>query len=230
MHLKILGTRGEIEASSPSHKLHSGILLDHEILLDLGEKEYLDLNPKAIILTHLHPDHAYFVRKGSEEPLPRGLKVYSPEPYLHESLTILDQKKRIRGYTVTPLPTHHSKRVKSQAYWIKKGKRSFLYTGDLVWIDHAFLEQVGRVDLVITEASFIRKGGMVKKDLETGLLYGHNGIPNLIHLFKPYTDSILFTHFGSWFYEKGAAKKIEALGKENAIKTLIGFDGMEVIL
>lgn len=57
------------------------------------------------------------------------------------------------------------------------------------------------------EASFIRKGGVVRKDKETGEIYGHTGIPNLINLFKKFTQNILFIHFGSWFYKDSNAVK-----------------------
>ncbi|MBA3238189.1 MAG: hypothetical protein H0T62_07585 [Parachlamydiaceae bacterium] len=67
MHLKVLGTRGEIEQSAPRHRKHSGLLINDELLLDLGEKSYLKYCPRWILLTHLHPDHAYFVRHGLEE-------------------------------------------------------------------------------------------------------------------------------------------------------------------
>jgi hypothetical protein len=37
-------------------------------------------------------------------------------------------------------------------------------------------------------------------------------------------------HFGSWFYKdaKKAKQKITKLGEENQIKTIVGYDGMEI--
>jgi ribonuclease BN (tRNA processing enzyme) len=58
--VRFLGTRGHIELTAPSHELHSGILID-DVLFDLGERAYLDLNPSAIFITHLHEDHAFFI-------------------------------------------------------------------------------------------------------------------------------------------------------------------------
>jgi ribonuclease BN (tRNA processing enzyme) len=231
MKIKILGTRGEIEESCPYHSKHSGILIDGKLLLDLGEKDFLRYRPKWIFLTHLHPDHAYFVR--SKEAPPREFLIYAPEVLKRRSsIQIFKRAVRLGGYTIIPIPTHHSKLVKSQAYLIKKGKRSILYTGDLVWINKQYHHLFDQVDLVITEASFLRKGGMVRKDASTGLLVGHNGIPNLIDLFKKYTKTILFTHFGSWFYQdtKTAKMKLRGLCKENGTRAIVGYDGLEIDL
>lgn len=233
MRIKILGTRGEIEATHPAHAKHSGVLIDSQLLLDLGEKEFLDFHPKWIFLTHLHPDHAYFVRWGQEEKPATAVPIYAPElpkkKEIQSCVQILDHPCKNSAYTVIPIPTHHSKLVKSQAYLVKKGMRSLLYTGDIVWIDKQYHPLFEQVDLVITEGSFMRKGGMIRKDRETGALYGHTGIPNLMDLFKSHTKKIAFIHFGSWFYEnpQAAAKKLIALGKEKGIEVIVGHDGIE---
>lgn len=228
MKVTILGTRGEIPDSLPYHSKHTGILVDQDLLIDVGEKEFLKLNPKWILITHFHPDHAYFVRRGKKEAPPAHIPIYAPEEL--PGVAILDRETKIGPYTITPIPTHHSKNVKSYAYVVKKENLSFLYTGDIVWIDKKYHPLIGEVDLVITEASFIRKGGMVQRDSETGKLFGHNGVPNLIGLLKAFSNTILFIHFGSWFYEdvKAAKKKLALLGKENKIKTIVGYDGLVI--
>ena len=236
MKLRILGTRGEIPQSAPYHSKQSGILLDGKILFDLGDKSFLKNAPRAIFLTHLHPDHAYFVRWGREEIPATQALIYAPEKpkkeFLKNCVTIFDKKMKIAGYTITAIPTHHSKLVKSQAYLIEKGKQSILYTGDLIWINKEYHHLIERVDLVITEASFIRKGGMIRRDKETQEIFGHNGVPNLIDLFKKYTKKMLFVHFGSWFFEdsKAAQQKLKALGKEKGVEVVVGYDGLELEL
>jgi glyoxylase-like metal-dependent hydrolase (beta-lactamase superfamily II) len=234
MKVKILGTRGEIEDSLPNHSKHSGVLVDNKLLLDLGEKEFLKYHPKWIFVTHLHPDHAYFVRWGQEEIPETSAPIYSPERPKKDMIRMvvhtIDSPIDLLGYTIIPIPTHHSKIVKSQAYLIKKGKHSLLYTGDLIWINKEYFDLLEYVDLVITEGSFLRKGGMIRKDKETHALYGHNGIPNLIDLFKGHTQHILFIHLGSWFYKdtKTAEKKVMDLGREKGIQTWVGYDGLEI--
>jgi len=236
MKVKILGTRGEIEESLPKHSKHSGVLVDGKLLFDLGEKEFLKYHPKHIFITHLHPDHAYFVRWGKEEKPSVSIPIYCPElpekKFLRDSVRVLTTEIELDSYKIICIPTHHSKKVKSQAYLIKSEQHSVLYTGDLIWINKEYQDLFNRVDVIITEGSFIRKGGMVRKDKETGQLYGHTGIPNLIDLFKSYTKKIVFMHFGAWFYKDidAARKVIEALGKEKGIQTFAAYDGMEIDL
>ncbi len=156
--------------------------------------------------------------------------IYGPERIAGLKSSILTSKKRLGPYTVVPIPTHHAKYLKSQAYLIKKGGRSFLYTSDLVWIDKKYHSLIGQVDLVITEASFVRKGGMVRRDSETGRVYGHNGVPDLLRLLEPFSKKFLFTHFGSWFYQdsRAAQRKLKQLGREYGIEAIAAYDGMTV--
>lgn len=234
MKIKILGTRGEIDESLPQYSKHSGILIDQKILFDLGEKEFLDYKPKWIFLTHLHPDHAYFVRWGQEESPATKAQIYAPELPKSEKIKahieVLDKSIKIDSYSIDSIPTHHSKNVKSHAYLIRKGKESVLYTGDLVWMDKKYLEPLNQIDLVITDGSFARQGGMVRKDKETQALYGHNGIPNLIDLFKHHTKNILFVHFGAWFYKdpKTSIQFLQNLGNEKGVHVIAGKDDLEI--
>jgi hypothetical protein len=59
----------------------------------------------------------------------------------------------------------------------------------------------------------MRKGGVTRRQKQTGRLYGHAGVPDLIALFQQFTRRIIFTHFGTWFIKNVAAgtKKIKAM-------------------
>jgi glyoxylase-like metal-dependent hydrolase (beta-lactamase superfamily II) len=236
VQIEILGTRGEIPQSCRRHSKHSGILVDDQLLIDVGEKSFLKRAPRWILLTHLHPDHAYFIRRGKVETPPTSALIYAPEIPPHEQLShkirLFDRKKRIGPYTVIPIPTHHSKQVKSQAYLVKRGGRSFLYTGDLIWMNKEYHPLIGTVDLVITEASFLRRGGMIRRDPQTGQLFGHNGIPNLVALLKPFSSAICLVHFGSWFYKdcREARRRLQRLGREEGIEVIVGYDGLRLHL
>lgn len=229
MKLQLLGTRGEIIPSSPPHEGHSGVLVDKKLLLDLGEQEYLKYNPHFIFITHLHPDHAYFVRD-------KSLTLDNTNIYLPEKCSQLPNAKvlispmQLGEYKITPIPTRHSLKVKSQAYLIEKNQERILYTGDLISIDERYHPLIQKLDAVITEASFIRASGLIKKDELTGQVYGHAGIPDLLSFFSKLTSRIVLVHFGSWFYKdkKEAIQKIQTLAKENAVEVTVGHDGLRV--
>jgi glyoxylase-like metal-dependent hydrolase (beta-lactamase superfamily II) len=229
MRIKVLGTRGEVESSAPYHSKHSGLLVDDTVLLDLGEREFLDFKPKGIFVTHLHPDHAFFV----VDPTPIDIPIYAPEASrVATGVRTAQSAVQIDSYTIVPIPTHHSKKVKSVAYLVDNGEQKLLYTGDLIWINKEYHNLFNSVAFVITEASFIRKGGMIRRDRDTGQIYGHAGVPNLIDLFKRFTRHILFIHFGNWFYKgaRVARQRITKLGKKNGMNIYVGYDGMELDL
>lgn len=226
-----MGTKGEIKKSVARHCKKSGILIDGKLLLDLGEKSFLKYDPKWILITHLHPDHAYFVRRGQQEFPQTKADLFAPEKSKWGTKT-LKRKRKLGPYLITPIPTHHSKLVESQAYLIEKGGIAILYTGDLVWINKKYHRLFDQVDLIITDGSFLREGGMIRKDKDTDRLFGHNGVPNLIRLFKPYTKKILFTHFGSWFLAnpRSSRKKLRALGKKYGVGVRVAYDGQDLYL
>ena len=223
----MLGTRGEVEQSAPRHSRHSGLLVDGRLLFDLGEKEFLSTKPWGVFITHLHPDHAFFVRK----PGPLGVRIYAPETRVGvPEVGIFPGRMAFRGYSIRAIPTHHSIKVRSTAYLVEKSGRRLLYTGDMFWINKAYHTLLEGLDLVVTEASFLRKGGMIRRDRATGRAFGHAGVPNLIELFRKFTTNILFIHFGSWFYgdARESRRILAALGKQNSVTALAGYDGYEL--
>jgi len=230
MKITILGTRGLIKPFSEKHKFHTGILVD-DILFDVGERHYLEYNSKAIFITHLHPDHAFFV--DTKDSVHINCPVYVPETTkkLPEA-KIIKNIVKINNYEITPIETHHSNKLESVAYIIRSEKNKVLITGDIVWIDKEHHDKFANLDLVITEGSYINKGGRIIKNKKTGRIYGHTGIPDLIRLFKPYTKKIVFSHFGSWFYhdEQKSIEKILALCKENHIEGIVAEDGLDIKL
>jgi ribonuclease BN (tRNA processing enzyme) len=228
MKIRVLGTRGEIEPSLPYHSRHSGVLIDDSILFDLGESEFLEYSPNYIFITHLHPDHAFFVNMKYESDIP----MYAPEKHRGINITVPAGVLNFDEFTITPVPTHHSKKVLSTGFLLKKQGKKVLYTGDLIWINKEHQHLIENPDLIITDGSFLRTGGRIQRDKETGQIYGHGGIPDLIKLLKGFSRNFLFIHFGSWFYENTAEsrRKLKELAKKEEVSIKVGYDGMEIEL
>lgn len=222
-----LGTRGYIKERRPLYSNHSGVLIDSSILLDLGEKKYLKRSPKAIFITHLHPDHAFFILQDTGEI---EFPIYAPSSFEgHPEIKILNKPIKIDEFKITPIPTVHSFKFPSQGYLVEgKGKKIF-YSGDVITIEKEHLKKIKHVDAVITETSHFRHGGVIRKF--DSKISGHNGVRELIELFRPFTNRIIFMHFGSWFVEdvKAGRKAILSLG-DDSLMTDVAFDGKKFFI
>lgn len=225
MRLKILGTRGNIPPSAPGYARHSGILVDGRILLDLGEVAYLRYRPRHIFITHLHPDHAALPRSG----VVTGAEIYLPEPTPGlPGARVISHPVRRGAHRIVPVPTIHSLKVRSVGYVVEAGGRRAFFSSDLVAIERRYHRRLRRLDLVVTEGSYMRRGGLVRTDPATGRPFGHAGIPDLIEFFRPFTPRIVITHFGSWFYRDIATsiQQISVLG--DGVRTSAARDGLVI--
>ncbi len=225
MRLKILGTRGNIAPAAPHYTRHSGILVDGRILLDLGEPTYLRYRPTQIFITHLHPDHAAFPRND----VVTDAEIYLPEPARTlPNSRVLSRPLRCGLHRIVPVPTVHSAKVRSVGYIIERARRRVFYSSDLVAIEPRYHRRLRYLDLVITEGSYIRRGGLVRTDPASGRLFGHAGIPDLIEFFSRFTSRIVITHFGSWFYRDipASIRRIAALGGD--VRTSAARDGLVI--
>ena len=226
MKIEVLGTRAKIKPSAPGYKNHTGFLLDDRILLDVGEESFLNRKPEAIVFTHFHPDHAYFILEN--EVFSPKIPHYGPEPYhLTPRLKIIQEEFDLKGYLFTPVPVIHALRLNSFGYVVEKDGKRIFFTGDVAWIEKQYLEDLGKMDLVITEATFLRKGGRINRSGNN--IYGHTGVPNLIRLLSPLSSRIVFTHFGEWFFEEveNGPGKIRELQKEG-LELITAYDGFTI--
>lgn len=228
MQVRILGTRGKIPQSAPKHSNYSGILIDQKILVDVGESQYMDHNPEAILFTHYHPDHAFFVF--DQQEFDPDLPVFGPEKHeLIPRVQVRSETYQLGPYTVTPFPVIHALHLRSLGYLIEKGTKKLIITGDVAWVEKNTLQHLPRVGLIITEASFIRKGGMIRR--KDDHIFGHTGIPDLVRILGPLSSQIAFVHYGSWFFKDIKEARQQLLSFENDdLKIIPTFDGMTLEL
>jgi hypothetical protein len=109
---------------------------------------------------------------------------------------------------------------------VEKAGRSFFYSSDMVAIERRYHRRLRRLALVITEGSYIRRGGLVRVHQASGQRFGHTGILDLVEFFRPFTRDIVIAHFGSWFYRNigESIRKIESLG--NGVRVAAAHDGL----
>ena len=225
MKIKILGTRGKIKPSAPSHENHTGILIDDRLLIDFGEPQYMEFDPEAIVFTHFHPDHAFFVPE--QEIFQPKISLFGPEEHeLIPKLNVINESFEWEEYTFTPFPVIHALRLKSLGYIIQKGEKKLMITGDVAWIEKKNLEELPEVDMVITEASYINKGGRINRKGDA--IFGHTGIPDLLRLLSPLSQKIAFLHYGSWFFTDIEKNKEKIRDLEPSLEIIPTHDGMEL--
>jgi ribonuclease BN (tRNA processing enzyme) len=200
------------------------MLVGGALLFDLGEAAYLRYRPQHIFITHLHVDHAAFMASAMNF----DAHLYVPEPNSRcPGATVVSGALRVGSYRVIPIPIVHSHIVRSVGYIVESRSRRLFYTGDMVAIDKQYHSRLRHLDLVITDGSFMRKGGLVRTDRRSGGRYGHAGIPDLVEFFGPRAKCIVITHFGSWFYAAVDASvcKIEALS-DRRTRVVAAYDGL----
>jgi hypothetical protein len=74
----------------------------------------------------------------------------------------------------------------------------------------------------------MRSKGLIRLDARTREPFGHSGIPDLVKFFSRFTDCIVFTHFGTWFFTdiSKSRQKVESLG--NGVRVIPAYDGMSL--
>lgn len=246
MKLTFLGTRGNIEARSRRHGMHSSVKVSYYgegVIIDCGEDwlgEVDGWDAQAIVVTHAHPDHAFGLKEGAPCP------VYATEAAWEnmENFDIEDRRPmparepvEVAGERSSPsitfeaFPVLHSTRAPAVGYRITAGRVSIFYVPDVAWIQdrEAALSGVKAYvgDGATVARSMVRKPGDV--------IIGHVPIrTQLTWCQKLDVPRAIFTHLGSQIVEGDEgewAAKMREFGDERDVNEVeIAYDGMEVVL
>ena len=239
MHLTFLGTRGEIEARTRRHRMHTSLLVSYHgarVMIDCG-LDWLGklkrLNPNAIVLTHAHPDHAWGLKQGAACP------VYAPQKTWHElqhypveERHVIKERAptKICGINFEAFSVEHSILSPAVAYRVSAGRARIFYAPDLIFI-HERKAALEGVQLYIGDGatitrSFVRKRGKA--------LIGHSPVrTQLTWCQKEGVPHAIITHCGSEIVtgdELEIAANLRMLGKERGVQVRIAYDGMKVKL
>jgi phosphoribosyl 1,2-cyclic phosphodiesterase len=239
MTLTFLGTRGEIEAHTRRHRMHTSLLVSQSgvrVMIDAG-LDWLGklkrVSPQAIVLTHAHPDHAWGLKQGAPCP------VYAPETTWQElqRYPIKDRHvikhrmpTKIRGITFEAFPVEHSILSPAVGYRVSAGRACIFYAPDLIFI-HERTAALNGVQIYIGDGatvtqSFIRKRGKA--------LIGHSPVrTQLTWCQKEGVPRAIITHCGSEIVtsdERKIFELISAMGNERGVDTRLAYDGMKLTL
>lgn len=243
MKLTFLGTRGEIEARTPRHRMHTSLLVEYRggrVMVDAGEDwreavHELRPRPHALVITHAHPDHAWGLKDGSPAP------VWAPDvaweamaeyriPEADRRVVKPRSPFTIRDITFEAFPVEHSIRAPAVGYRITGGRVTIWYAPDLVYIndrDQALADcrlYIG--DGATLSQSFVRKRG--------DTLIGHAPVrTQLTWCRKEGVPRALITHCGAEIVEgdeRTRAAELRAMAEERGVEAALAYDGLEVVL
>jgi len=242
MKLTFLGTRGNIEAKTARHRRHSSILIQYrttKLIIDWGldwitkRKKLDEINPKAICISHAHPDHAQGLKHGAPCPVyasEESWEIMRQYP-IQKKITIKPKEKIIVGsIKIQPFPVVHSLTAPAVGYKVTAGKHTIFYVSDLISIIDQN-QALKNVQMYIGDgASITRPIIRYRGDIPMGhttiknqiIWCAHQGIPEAI-----------FTHCGSQIVEgdgRTLGAKIRNIGKKYGVKVKVAYDGMEITL
>lgn len=237
MIVRFLGTRGYVEESSPRHRMHSAVMLEHRgkrLLMDAGEtwKGELDrLDPDWIVITHAHPDHAFGLELGAPCPV----YVSSTSKKLLRRFERVDFRTfrigralRLGPFEVLPYRVVHSLRAPAVGFRVRADD-IIAYNPDVVSIPNA-----GRVLRGIT--AYIGDGATLTRPLvrrRDGRLFGHTTVrAQLGWCARAGVRKAFIVHCGKQLIEmppRALQREVDKLaaGRVDAVVT---HDGLEVRL
>jgi len=239
MKLNFLGTRGEIEARTRRHRMHTSLLVSHrrsKVMIDCGLDwlgKFEQLHPNAIVLTHAHPDHAWGLQNGAPCPVHAPEKTWQTLKQCQiDDRHLINERTPtvICGITFEALPVEHSVRAPAVGYRISAGRARFFYGPDLLYI-HDRAAALKGVQVYIGDGatltrSFVRKRG--------DALIGHATVrTQLGWCAKEGVPRAIITHCGSEIVngdERLLRAQLGAIADERGVEAQIAYDGMKLTL
>jgi phosphoribosyl 1,2-cyclic phosphodiesterase len=239
MTLRFVGTRGEIEARTRRHSMHTSLLVSHRdanVMIDCGLDwlgKFERLHPSAIVLTHAHPDHACGLRNGAPCPVHAPQETWRTLKYCAvKDRRLIKERTRTKicGITFEAFPVEHSVLAPAVGYRVSAGRARIFYVPDVIYI-HERPAALKGVQIYIGDGatltrSFIRRRG------ET--LIGHAPVrTQLTWCEKEGVRRAIITHCGSEIVtgdERKLSATLRAIAAERHVEVRIAYDRMKLTL
>jgi phosphoribosyl 1,2-cyclic phosphodiesterase len=239
MKLKFLGTRGEIEKRTRRHRMHTSLMVSYrggDVMIDCGLDwlgKFERLHPRAIVLTHAHPDHAWGLRDGAPCPVHAPQKTWETLTRCRvEDRRLIKERTptKICGITFEAFAVEHSILAPAVGYRVSAGRACIFYVPDLVFI-HERSAALKNVQIYIGDGatvtrSFIRRRGKT--------LIGHSPVrTQLTWCEKEGVPLAVITHCGSEIVtgdELQLLANLRAMAADRGVEVSMAYDGMKLEL
>jgi phosphoribosyl 1,2-cyclic phosphodiesterase len=239
MKLIFAGTRGQIDARNRRHYRHTALVVvyrGYRLLIDCGEDwrgQWHRLKPRAILLTHAHPDHAHGLDQGADCPVYATEKSWA----LIREFPIYDRRVIDENHSfelgsmwIRAFAVEHSLNCPAVAYRIRAGRVTILYCPDVVYL-HDRHEAMRGVRLYIGDGASVDRDLIRKQD---DRLIGHTCVrTQLTWCAKQGVPEMIITHCGSQIVEgdeRTLGATIDGWARERKITASIAHDGMQRVL
>jgi phosphoribosyl 1,2-cyclic phosphodiesterase len=239
MKLTFLGTRGNIDARSAIHGRHTALLVSYrgrDVMIDCGAdwRGRLDeVAPRALVLTHAHPDHALGLEDGARCPVYASAEAWQTMadwPITERRLIRPREPATIEGIAFEAFPVEHSLRAPAVGYRVGAGRAEIFYVPDVVFIREREAALSG-IRLYIGDGATLTRPLIRRRDDH---LIGHTPVrTQLTWCQEAGIARAIITHCGSEIVADHAAEveaQVMAMGEERGVEASIARDGMTLVL